>query len=88
MKYSPERISHLAHGILDTLVGKKSLEVADKTLMLREIKEELTAIFADDERVDGLIREKLAKQKKIPGSKEWQILYEKYHAEESAKRGW
>lgn len=88
MKYSPERISHLAHGILDSLVRKKALDITDKPLLLREIKEELSTIFAEDDRVDDLIREKLAKQKKVPGSKEWQILYEKYLTEESSKRGW
>jgi hypothetical protein len=41
-----------------------------------------------DDQVDTLIRNKLSAQKKIVGSREWQILYDKYFREEMEKRKW
>lgn len=88
MKLSEQRISHLAHQILDTLWKDDCVDFEDDVRALAVAKEALTHIFTVDDRIDALVREKLNRQKKVPGSREWQILYEKYFQEESDKQKW
>lgn len=88
MKYSEERISHLTHQALNDLWNDDLIDFSDESLARQEILQAMETIFSFDDQIDMHIREKLSKQRKVPGSKEWQILYEKYHAEECNKRGW
>lgn len=88
MKLSAQRISHLAHLIADGLWREDLLDYRDEVEALRTVKQTLTDLLAIDDRVDTLVREKLSRQKKIPGSREWQILYEKYFREEMDKHSW
>ena len=88
MKLSEQRISHLSHLITDGLWRADLVDYRDEGDALRTVKETLARILSVDDEVDTLVREKLGKQKKVPGSREWQILYDKYFREEMNKRGW
>lgn len=88
MKLSEERISHLAHLVLDGLWRDDLIDCRDEAEARRAIKEGLTRLLSVDEQVDALVRERLARQKKVAGSGEWQVLYDKYFREEMEKRRW
>ena len=88
MKLSEQRISHLSHLILDGLWKEDLVDFLDEGEALRTAKEALIRLLSVDDQVDTLIRSKLSAQKKIVGSREWQILYDKYFREEMDKRRW
>ena len=88
MKLSEQRISHLSHLLVDGLWKDDLVDYADEADALRTVKETLTRLLSVDDEVDSLVRGKLARQQKIPGSREWQILYDKYFREEMGKRRW
>ncbi|MDP3940298.1 MAG: DUF507 family protein [Deltaproteobacteria bacterium] len=86
MQLSDDRISHIAHGILDRL--RPIAGIPDETRALREIKRRMTAVLKVDDVIDGLVRQKIASLKRhVPeGASEWDILYKKYYEEEAARR--
>lgn len=88
MKLSEQRIFHLSHLILDGLWKEDLVDFREEPEALRTAKEALTGLLSVDDQVDTLVRNKLAGQKKIVGSREWQILYDKYFREEMEKRKW
>lgn len=88
MRWSDERISHLAHQVFNDLWRGDLIDVDDEGRALSALKSALTRIVCAEEEVDTLVREKLNKQKKIIGSHDWQILYARYHREEMVRRGW
>ena len=88
MRWSEERISHLAHQVFNDLWRGDLIEVDDEGRALSSLKNALNDIVRAEEEVDTLVRDKLNKQKKIIGSHDWQILYSRYHREEMEKRGW
>ena len=88
MKFSEERVSHLTHQILNDLWNDDLIDFTDESLARQVAQSALEKIFSADEQIDSIVRDKISKQRKVPGSTEWQILYEKYHAEECRKRGW
>jgi hypothetical protein len=88
MKLSEQRISHLSHLILDGLWNEDLVDFRDEAEALRTAKEAMIRLLSVDDQVDSLIRSKLSTQKKIVGSREWQILYDKYFREEMEKRKW
>ncbi len=88
MLISEDRISHLSHKIAEKLWRDDLADLTDEALALDVIKRAVSAFFAVDEEVDQAVRKKLASyaQAKVPGSREWEILYQKFHREEMAKR--
>jgi len=86
LQLSDDRISHLAHGILERL--RPLAGIPDETRALREIKRRMTAVLEEDDVIDALVRRKIASLKRrIPeGVSEWEILYRKYYEEEAARR--
>ncbi|PLX93004.1 MAG: DUF507 domain-containing protein [Desulfuromonas sp.] len=88
MKLSPGRISHLSHLMLQRLWRDDLADFKDEAEALRLVKETLTRILSVDDQVDTLVRQKLTRQKKVTGSREWQILYDKYFREEMDRRKW
>jgi uncharacterized protein len=88
VKLSQERISHLSHLVADGLWHADLIDYRDEADALRVLKETLTTVLSVDDEVDSHVRQMLQKQRKIPGSREWQILYDKYFREEMAKRKW
>jgi uncharacterized protein len=88
MQISEDRISHLAHKILEKLWRDDLADFPDEARALASIKGAITGYFAVAEEVDQAIRKKLASysQAKVPGSREWDILYHKFAREEMAKK--
>lgn len=88
MHISEDRISHLAHKILDKLWRDDLADFPDEARSLATIKNIITSFFAVSEEVDEAVRRKLASysQAKVPGSREWEILYQKFTREEMVKR--
>ncbi|HXV21760.1 MAG TPA: DUF507 family protein, partial [Desulfuromonadales bacterium] len=81
-------ISHLAHLVVDGLWRDDLLDYRDEVEALRTAKESLTRLLSVDDEVDSRVREQLRRQQKVVGSREWQILYDKYFRQEMEKRKW
>jgi hypothetical protein len=90
MQISEDRISHLSHKILEKLWRYDLADFPDEARTLSVIKSAITTYFSFAEEVDQSVRKKLASyaQAKVPGSRDWEILYQKFHKEEMAKRKW
>lgn len=88
MRWSEDRISHLAHQVFNDLWQGDLIEAEDAGRALTSLKNALNGIVRAEEEVDTLVRDKLNKQKKIIGSHDWQLLYGRYYREEMEKRGW
>lgn len=86
MKFSEDRISHLSHLILEGLWNDDLVDYEDEGRALAVLKQTLTRLLTVEDQVDSAVRDKLQRQKKIVGSREWQILYDKYFREEMQKR--
>jgi uncharacterized protein len=88
MQISEDRISHLAHKIMEKLWRDDLADFSDEARALASIKGSITGYFAVAEEVDQAVRKKLASysQAKVPGSREWDILYQKFAREEMAKK--
>lgn len=90
MHVSEDRISHIAHKIVDKLWRDDLADFTDEARALNAVKESITSFFAMAEEIDQAVRKKLASysQAKVPGSREWEILYQKFFREETARRKW
>lgn len=88
MRWSEDRISHLAHKVYDDLWRGDLIDVDDEGRALNALKSALEKIVAAEEEVDALVRDKLSRQKKVVGTPDWQLLYTRYHSEEMRRRGW
>ena len=89
MLLSEEKISHLAHRILDGL--SEELDLAwrvEEGEVLREIKKVILAELRLEEEIDRLVRQRLASYSRpiAEGSPEWEVLYRKSFNEEIRKR--
>lgn len=89
MKFSEDRISHLAHLIHDGLYNDMLVDYPDEDKTLRELKKMLHDYFKIEDEVDDIARAKIASLKRgvFEGSREWDIIYKKYCEEEMSKRG-
>lgn len=90
MKLSEDRISHLAHIVIDGIYNDDLVDFSDDDKALKEAKIIITKILTVDDDADTKAREMIRSQKKhhiIEGSREWDILYNKYFEEELTKRG-
>jgi hypothetical protein len=90
MHISEDRISHIAHRILDRLWNDDLIDFPDEARALDAIKVALTDYFSIADEIDALVRKKLASysQAKVQGSREWDVLYQKFYREEAAKKNW
>ncbi len=89
MRLREEKITHLAHLILEGLRKDEAVEfLDDDARILREIKKVFQEELHVDEEVDEAVRRKLLSySRKIPeGSPEWDVLYQKFFREEMIKR--
>jgi uncharacterized protein len=87
-RLSDSRISHIAHLILSGVRKAKLGEFRNEGRALTETKEVLQEFFHSEDQVDDLVRQKIASlsRRVPPGSREWDILYRKYHEEETRKQ--
>jgi hypothetical protein len=85
---SEDRISHLAHKVIDRLWKNDLVDFPDEARSLQRVKLSIAVFFAAAEEIDQAVRRKLASysQAKVPGSRDWEILYRKFYEEEAAKR--
>lgn len=89
MKFSEERISHLAHIIHKGLTKDALVAYTDEDRAHREIKKTLIDYVKVEEIADQTARDKVASLKRgvAEGSREWEVMYRKYFEEEMAKKG-
>ena len=85
---SEDRISHISHKIIDKLWQDDLADFSDDARALNLVKSSISAYFALAGDVDLAVRNKLASyaQAKVPGSRDWDILYQKFYREEMDKR--
>jgi hypothetical protein len=88
MHISEDRISHLAHKVIDRLWKNDLVDFPDEPRSLQQVKNSIADFFTATEEIDLAVRRKLASysQPKVPGSREWEILYHKLYEEEAARR--
>lgn len=88
MNISEDRTSHIAHKILDRIWKNDLVDFPVEPRALQRIKLSIAEFFATTEEIDQTVRRKLASysQAKVPGSRDWEILYKKFYEEEAAKK--
>ena len=89
MKLSEDRISHLSHTILDTILKQGVVEpLQPEDRLLREIKRTITAELQYEDEADAAARRTIQSlSRRVPeGSREWDVLYRKYVEEELRRR--
>jgi hypothetical protein len=85
-----ERYSDLAHTILDFLYEEDLIQYdVSENKVKNIIYDAITSFVADTSEIETAVVEKLRsyKRKLIPGTDEYEILYEKHYREELEKRG-
>ncbi|MBI2369201.1 MAG: DUF507 family protein [Deltaproteobacteria bacterium] len=89
MRLSEARISYISHRILDGLWGDELVDFEDEERVLTAIRGVITKYLKVDEEVDEAVRRKLRTMSRrvVEGSREWDVLYEKFFGEELNKRG-
>lgn len=89
MRLSEDRISHISHLILDMLMQDRAVDaVQPEDKVLREIKRTVTEELRFDDEADTVVRTMIQSlSRKVPeGSREWEVLYQKYREEELRRR--
>ena len=84
MTLSEDRISHLSHEIMDRLWREDLANISDESRALARIKQSLTNYFQVAEEIDAAVQAKL--RNRAQGSRDWEILYQKFFQEELARR--
>ena len=87
MNFSEGRQSYLAHLIVKTLRQEGLADIENERLVLAEIKRVLGQEHEVDTRIDAAVRRKIATLSRNvpPGSREWDVLYRQYYAEEARR---
>lgn len=84
MQYSEDRISHLSHEIMECLWRDDLADVTEESRALARIKQSLTAFFQVADDVEEAVRAKL--RNRAQGSRDWDVLYQKFYQEELVRR--
>jgi hypothetical protein len=84
-RLSDNRVAALSRLLLRTLPPEG--EILSERAALAEAKRLLSEHFQRDEKIDELVRRKLASlsRRVVPGSTEWEVLYRRYFEEETRK---
>jgi len=87
-RLSDNRISHLAHLVVDGLWKGDLTDFPNEARALAETKSVLAEFFNREDRFDEIVRQKIQSLSRPipPGSREWDILYRKYLEEELKKQ--
>jgi uncharacterized protein len=88
MRFSEGRLSYLAHQIVAILRSEGLAEIENERHVLAAIKQALDAQRDQESQLDELVRRKIASLSRQvpPGSREWDILYQRYLEEEHRKQ--
>ena len=90
MKLSDDKVSHLTHVVLKGLIEKKAIIPAEEEgAIRREMKRIIMKELKLAKDIDENVTKKLQSysMKIYEGSSEWDVLYQKFYDEESAKKG-
>ncbi len=90
MRLSDDKISHLSHVVLKSLIDKKAISPAvEDSAIRREIKRVIISELKLVAAIDDSVRKKLQSYSKniYEGSSEWEVLYQKFFEQESSKKG-
>jgi len=89
LRLSDDRISHLAHLISDGIWKDDLVDFTDESKVLAEIKRTISEYMMVEDQADSIARNKIRSlSRDVPeGSREWDILYNKYFEEEASKKG-
>ena len=84
-RLSDNRITALARMVLRVLAAEG--QVVSERAALAESKRVLAEHFQRDDKIDALVRRKIASlsRRVVPGSTEWDVLYRRYFEEEARK---
>jgi uncharacterized protein len=84
-RLSDNRVAALSRLLLRTLTPEG--EVLSERAALVEAKRLLSEHFQRDEKIDEIVRRKIASlsRRVVPGSTEWEVLYRRYFEEETRK---
>ena len=87
-RLSENRISHLAHLIVDGLREGNLADFSHEGRALAETKRVVHEFFEREDDIDELVRRKIMSlSRQVPvGSREWDVLYRKYFEEEMRKQ--
>ena len=88
IRLSENRISHLAHLIVEGLRKGNLAELPHEGRALLETKRAIHEFFQQEDQIDEIVRKKIMSLSRQipPGSREWDILYRKYSEEEKRKQ--
>jgi uncharacterized protein len=91
MKLSRDKVSDISHKLVEMLRKNRDLRMKDKNTnnVRLEIVRIMTEFLTVEDKVDRAARDKIRTQKReIPeGTEEWDLLHERYYAEELKKLG-
>ena len=89
MILSEERQFHLAHVATDKVWGDDIADFSDDDIALRAARTAIVAFVKEDIEIDKKARDKVATLKRgvTEGTREWDIMYQKYYEEERARYG-
>ena len=84
-RLSDNRVAALSRLLLRTLSPEG--EILSERAALVEAKRLLSEHFQRDEKIDEIVRRKIASlsRRVVPGSTEWEVLYRRYFEEEIRK---
>jgi hypothetical protein len=90
MKLSEDRISHISHLIADGLWKDELIDYDEEEehKVVGGIKKVIADYLKVEDEVDAMVRNKISSYSRpIPvGSREWDVLYQKFYKEEMQKR--
>ncbi len=88
MRFSEARISYLAHRVVEVFKTDDLAEIDNERLALNDVKRVLAEEHEREAQIDAIVRRKIASLSRNvpPGSREWDILYQKYFAEERRRQ--
>ena len=88
MKFSEARLSHLAHQIVAVFRSEGLAEIENDRLALNEIKRALDSQRDQEAKLDEIVQRKILtlSRRVVPGSREWDVLYQRYLEEEHRKQ--
>lgn len=89
MRISEDRISLISHKIHDRLYLDEIVDYKEEEAALNAIKKVFLDFFQAEDEIHEIVARRILSQKKgiLEGSREWDVLYNKYTLEEMTKRG-
>ena len=85
MSLSEDRISTIAHEIIKSIWREDLADVTDDIRALGRVKQSLEAFFGSVDEIEAAVKDKL--RNKAPGSRDYDVLYQKFYHDEMARRG-